>query len=29
MRLDFISSIWGDDHIQRLDENNWQYFMVK
>ena len=22
--LDFISSIWDDDHIQRLDEKNWQ-----
>ena len=23
-RLDFISSIWDDDHIWRLDEKNWQ-----
>ena len=23
-KLDFISSIWDDDHILRLDENNWQ-----
>ena len=23
-KLDFISSIWDDDLIQRLDENNWQ-----
>ena len=24
-KLDFISSIWDDDHILRLDEKNWQY----
>ena len=24
MKLNFISSIWDDDHIQRFDENNWQ-----
>ena len=24
-KLDFISSIWDDDHIRRLDEKNWQY----
>ena len=23
-KLDFILSIWDDDHIIRLDENNWQ-----
>ena len=23
-RLDFISSIWDDDHILRLDKNKWQ-----
>ena len=23
-KLDFISSIWNDDHILRLDERNWQ-----
>ena len=23
-KLDFISSIWDDDHIQRLNENNWK-----
>ena len=23
-KLDFISSIWDEDLIQRLDENNWQ-----
>ena len=23
-RLDFISYIWGDDHIMRIDEKNWQ-----
>ena len=23
-KLDFISSIWDDDHIWRLDEKNWQ-----
>ena len=23
-KLDFISSIWDDDHIRRLDEKNWQ-----
>ena len=23
-KLDFLSSIPDDDHIQRLDENNWQ-----
>ena len=23
-KLEFISSIWDDDHIQRLDEKNWQ-----
>ena len=23
-KLDIISSIWDDDHIQRLDEKNWQ-----
>ena len=23
-KLDCISSIWDDDQIQRLDENNWQ-----
>ena len=22
--IDFISSIWDDDHILRLDENNWK-----
>ena len=24
-KLDFVSSIWDDDHIRRLDEKNWQY----
>ena len=23
-KLDFICSIWDDDHIRRLDEKNWQ-----
>ena len=23
-KLYFISSIWDDDHIQRIDEKNWQ-----
>ena len=23
-KLDLISSTWDDDHIQRLDENNWE-----
>ena len=23
-KLDFISSIWDDDHIHRIDENNCQ-----
>ena len=23
-KLDFISSIWDDDHIQMFDENKWQ-----
>ena len=23
-KLDFISYIWDDDHIMRLDEKNWQ-----
>ena len=23
-KLDFISSIWDDDHILRIDENNWK-----
>ena len=23
-KIDFISSIWDDDHIRRLDEKNWQ-----
>ena len=23
-KLDFISSIWDDDHIWRIDEKNWQ-----
>ena len=23
-KLDFIPSIWDDDHIRRLDEKNWQ-----
>ena len=23
-KLDFISSIWDDDRIRRLDEHNWQ-----
>ena len=26
MKLDFISYIWDDDCIQRLDENKWQCF---
>ena len=24
-KLDFISSIWDDDRIRRLDEKNWQW----
>ena len=24
-KLDFISSIWDDDHIWRLDEKNWKF----
>ena len=24
-KLDLISSIWDDDHILGLDENNWKY----
>ena len=24
-KLDIISSIWDDDHIQRIDEKNWQW----
>ena len=23
-KIDFISSVWDDDHIMSLDENNWQ-----
>ena len=23
-KLDFVSSIWDDDHIWRIDEKNWQ-----
>ena len=23
-KLDFISAIWDDDHIKRLDEKNWK-----
>ena len=24
-KIDFISSIWDDDRIQRIDENNWKW----